>query len=160
MWPQTIKIAEGDAVDYKVPVDLKMDGVRFWPKFDCDEDGQNCTMGESGGPNLPCPAKGCSAAIDSKFEVTFNDVNGHDWYNSSQVDGWTLPFHMKFNCGDDKKESAELNCTGLTRDVCPTQTLPINGADVDVNLAATNPDKGDAYAGCYSPCAVMTFNNW
>merc|ERR1711953_1423327 len=117
LWPQTIKIAEGDAVDYRVPIDLKMDGVRFWPKFDCDEDGQNCTMGESGGPNLPCPPKGCSPPIDSKFEATFGagangENHGTDWYNASQVDGWTLPFHMKYTCGTDpaNPNSAELNC--------------------------------------------------
>lgn len=124
-------------------------------------------MGESGGPNLPCPPKGCSPPIDSKFEATFGagangNNHGTDWYNASQVDGWTLPFHMKFTCGTDpaNPNSAELNCQNLKKDVCPTQTLPINGVPTDVNLAASHPDKGGAYAGCYSPCGVMTYNNW
>lgn len=29
-----------------------------------------------------------------------------------------------------------------------------------MSLAATNPNKGDAYAGCYSPCGVLTYDNW
>jgi len=27
-------------------------------------------------------------------------------------------------------------------------------------LTALNPDKGNKYAGCYSPCGLLTFRNW
>jgi hypothetical protein len=159
LWPQTLRIDPGKAVDYDVPAGRTVSSVRFWPKYDCDENGQNCTFGESGGPDLPCPAKGCSPPIDSKFEATFGASDGTvDWYNASQVDGWTLPYHMKFTCGDDADpNSGDLNCSGLKQNVCPTQN--IEGAG-NVALTATNPVKGDKYAGCYSPCALLTYNNW
>lgn len=119
-------------------------------------------MGESGGPGLPCPKSGCSPPIDSKFEATFGADGGAgrtDWYNASQVDGWTLPYRMTFTCGDaSNANSGDLNCSGLKQNVCPTQD--IEGAGKGVSLTATNPDKGDAYAGCYSPCALLTYNNW
>ena len=54
-------------MDYAVPEPVS--STRFWPKYDCDRYGQNCAFGESGGPNLPCPASGCSPPIDTKFEA-------------------------------------------------------------------------------------------
>ena len=94
LWPQTLKIAAGQTADYNIPAGQEIPGTRYWPKYGCDDDGQNCTMGESGGPNLPCPAHGCSPPIDSKFEATWAAGGSTDWYDSSQVDGWTLPYYM------------------------------------------------------------------
>ena len=37
---------------------------------------------------------------------------------------------------------------------CPTQAIDVEG---DIDLKAFNDNK---YAGCYSPCAVLTFKNW
>ena len=110
IWPQTLKIAAGQTADYNIPAGQEIPGVRYWPKYDCDEDGQNCTMGESGGPNLPCPAHGCSPPIDSKFEATWAAGGSTDWYDSSQVDGWTLPYYMQYNCDGDAGNSGKLNC--------------------------------------------------
>ena len=142
-------------MDYKVPQSVS--ATRFWPKYQCDSQGENCAFGESGGPNLPCPHAGCSPAIDSKFEATFGTEQGLDWYNSSQVDGWTLPFEMSFNCDGDAANSADLDCSRLTRSMCPTQN--IEGAG-NVPLTAFNPDYNNQYAGCYSPCGLLTYNNW
>lgn len=106
-------IPSGHVADYEVPVGQLVEATRFWPKYDCEEDGQNCVFGESGGPNLPCPASGCSPPIDSKFEVTFGASDGNDWYNSSHVDGWTLPYYAFFDCQGDDNNTAILDCTGL-----------------------------------------------
>jgi hypothetical protein len=65
---------------------------------------------------------------------------------------------MKFDCEDDTNNSADLDCTGLTQSSCPTQT--IDGAGTDVSLTAFNPDFNNEYAGCYSPCALLTYRNW
>merc|ERR1719253_3092 len=54
IWPQTLKIASGQTADYNIPASQSIPGVRYWPKYDCDSDGQNCTIGESGGSGLPC----------------------------------------------------------------------------------------------------------
>ena len=86
-------------MDYAVPESVS--STRFWPKYDCDRYGQNCAFGESGGPNLPCPASGCSPPIDTKFEAYFGTSDGLDYYVSHQIDGWTLPFEMIFNCDGD-----------------------------------------------------------
>ena len=132
--------------------------TRFWPKYDCDDAGLNCTFGESGGPGLPCPASGCSPPVDSKFEATFGAADGRDWYNSSHVDGWTLPYQAEFNCAGDASNTADLNCQGLNQSNCPSQEIV--GAGLDVSLSAFNPDKGNQYAGCYSPCGLLTYTNW
>lgn len=115
-------------------------------------------FGESGGPGLPCPASGCSPPIDSKFEATFGASDGNDWYNSSHVDGWTLPYYAFFDCDGDTNNTAELDCMGLNEQNCPTQT--IEGAGENVSLTSTNPDAGNVYAGCYSPCGLLTYTNW
>lgn len=105
-------------MDYAVPQSVS--ATRFWPKYQCDNEGQNCAFGESGGPNLPCPAAGCSPPIDTKFEATFGTDQGLDWYNVSQVDGWTLPFEFSFDCDSDSNNSADIDCSRLTRSTCPT----------------------------------------
>ena len=108
-------------MDYAISESVQ--ATRFWPKYQCDSYGQNCAFGESGGPDLPCPASGCSPAIDSKLEATWKDSNGLDWYNMSQVDGWTLPFDTTFTCSGDLANSADLQCNGLTKQTCPSQTI-------------------------------------
>ena len=45
----------------------------------------------------------------------------------------------------------------LSESVCPSQN--VEGAG-NVRLTAFNPDKGGKYAGCYSPCALLTYTNW
>lgn len=155
IWPQTLKIAAGTGAEYTIPSG-SLPATRFWPKWGCDSTGQNCIMGESGGPNLPCPPSGCSPPIDSKFEATFGASDGNDWYDASQVDGWTLPYRMTFKCGATGVDT-NLECTGLKASICPTQD--IDGAGY-VSLIASNVDRGDAYAGCYSPCGVLTYSNW
>lgn len=157
LWPQTLRIDPGMAVDYHVPVGKHVEAARFWPKYGCDEHGQNCTFGESGGPGLGCPQGGCSPPIDSKFEATFGASDGNDWYNASQVDGWSLPFSMNFDCQGSESQTAKLNCSGLKHSACPTQDVQGLG---NVSLAALNPNKGHSYAGCYSPCSLLTHNQW
>jgi len=127
---------------------------RFWPKYNCANDNQDCQFGESGGPDLPCPSYGCSPPVDSKFEITFDDVNGNDWYNASAVDGWTLPYHMRFTC---EGEHTDVDCTGLNEDSCPTQEFAETG---NTDLTVTNPNRDDEYGGCYSPCSSLTMNHW
>jgi hypothetical protein len=156
-----LKIDKGKIMDFIVPENEYISATRFWPKYQCDANGQNCAFGESGGPELDCPEGGCSPPIDTKFEATFGSPHPDfnlDWYNSSQVDGWTLPYEMNFNCRDNPAESAYLNCKGLTQAACPTQDLI--GAENNVSLTAFNPRFDNQYGGCYSPCAKLTYRNW
>ena len=151
-----MRVDAGKAAEYKIPSGENIPGVRFWPKYGCDSTGQNCDFGESGGPGLPCPPKGCSPPVDSKFEATFGASDGNDWYDASAVDGWTLPYYMEFKCGATGKVD-KADCKGLKQSLCPSQDIDGIG---NVSLASKNPTKGDSYGGCYSPCAVLTFQNW
>ena len=58
-------------------VDVPKQGLasaRFWAKWGCDESGDNCAIGQSGGPGQSCGAHGCAPPIDSRFEATFGCV--------------------------------------------------------------------------------------
>ncbi|HTD24876.1 MAG TPA: glycosyl hydrolase [Terriglobales bacterium] len=104
----------GDFIEYDIP-DKGLAGVRFWPGMECDNTGNNCHIGASGGPvsnGFTCPANiGCAPPIDSKFEGTFGCVSSMplsqcqanpssnpptplpraDFWDASMVDGYTLP---------------------------------------------------------------------
>jgi len=134
-WPNTIRIEAGKSIDYRIP-EGNVPAVRFWPKYNCADGNQDCQFGESGGPNLPCPSWGCSPPIDSKFEVSFNDVTGNDWYNASAVDGWTLPYHMQFTC---RGKNVDIDCQGLDEGLCPTQNIDTLGHS---DLKVHNPRDG------------------
>jgi hypothetical protein len=64
---------------------------------------------------------------------------------------------MEFYCGATGLTDV-LSCEGLKQDVCPTQD--VEGAGSNVNLTAFNIDRDNEYAGCYSPCALLTYTNW
>ena len=86
------KVLQGDNFDVIFPR-TGIAGTRFWGKFDCDETGTNCAIGDSQqywcNPDNPseqnpnavcppgekglvggCPATGCTPPIDSLFEAT------------------------------------------------------------------------------------------
>ena len=99
------------SVDYTIPSDVFIPSVRFWPKYHCEklngEDGQNCAIGESGKRVDGCKAQGCPPKIDSAFQVTINNKDGKDIYETNVIDGWTLPFDMEFICGN---ETTKVDC--------------------------------------------------
>lgn len=66
---------------------------RFWPKTDCDNDGQNCAVGQS---VPPCPSQGCQPPAETKVEYFFPDANDQNavWYDISLVDGYSLPMEI------------------------------------------------------------------
>jgi len=180
----------GSSISYDIP-DIGIAGVRFWPSMGCDGTGNNCTIGASGGPasmGFTCPAAGCGPPVDSKFEATFGCMTGTgcqgnpsgggaalgslDWWNTSAVDGYTLPFQVKAigNCpigpqpdGPGGPPGLMTSCANLKMADCPTnENLSSNGqfpALASVNLKVTNPATG-AWAGCYSPSGKMTFSQW
>ena len=64
---------------------------------------------------------------------------------------------MEFACDGDAGNSGKLNCQSLNKAACPTQNIDSAG---NVDLSAYNIDKDNKWAGCYSPCAVLTYTNW
>jgi hypothetical protein len=116
--PNRFKLAAlNNYIEYDIP-DKGIAGVRFWPGYGCDANGQNCQIGASGGPayaGFTCPPAGCGPPVDSKFEGTFacipplsggncqrnpSDPTGaglgrNDWWNASFVDGYTTPMKLR-----------------------------------------------------------------
>jgi beta-glucanase (GH16 family) len=181
------------SVQYDIP-DIGIAGVRFWPSMGCDSTGNNCTIGASGGPasmGFTCPAAGCGPPVDSKFEATFGCMSNIasascqqnpsapgtalgtlDWWNTSAVDGYTLPATVKAigNCpigaqpnGPGGPPGLQTSCAAIRFADCPTaENLSSNGqfpALSSVNLNLTNPATG-AQAGCFSPSGKLTFSQW
>jgi Thaumatin family len=180
-------------IEYDIP-DIGIAGVRFWPGMGCDANGQNCTIGASGGPasmGFTCPAAGCGPPVDSKFEASLGCMSNIpaascqpnpsapgttlgtlDWWNTSAVDGYTLPFQVKAigNCpigsqsnGPGGPPGLMTSCANIRFADCPAnENLSSNGQFPDlssVNLKLTNPGNG-AQAGCFSPAGKMTFSQW
>lgn len=194
--PNHNSIPAGGSMTYNIP-DKGLASMRFWPAFDCDASGQNCRVGSSGGPaefGFTCPPHGCAPPIDSKFEATFGCISGiadgscqqnpsapgqplgrNDWWNSSAVDGFTVPMKVVVNgfCptgpinvapfwGPGGPTNGVIDCSALRVSQCPTtENLSADGrfpALSSVNLVANNPTGG--VAGCYSPAGKLTYANW
>lgn len=79
---QNLKILAGQSHTFTTPDNLQ--ATRYWPKMGCNDAGNMCTLGGSGGPSLSpavwcvrgpgelCdPAAGCAPPVDTKFEATF-----------------------------------------------------------------------------------------
>lgn len=185
---QTLLAHPGDYVDYPIP-DQGLAGTRFWAGYGCDGTGNNCLIGQSGGPadqGFICPPWGCSPPIDSKFEGTFGcmpyvptgaclinpssptqePLPRTDGWDTSAVDGFTLPYRVRVigHCGRGPTNGV-IDCSGLSMAACPsTEDLSTNGqypalASVDMMLH-TPADAGHRLAGCYSDCARLTFSQW
>jgi len=63
---------------------------RFWPKFGCDNGGQNCKVGQS---EPPCPTTGCTLPAETLVEFFFgrkgdSSATGENFYDISLVDGY------------------------------------------------------------------------
>jgi len=185
---QTLLSGPGDHVDYPIP-DQGLAGTRFWAGYGCDSTGNNCRIGQSGGPanqGFTCPPWGCAPPIDSKFEGTFgcmpyvpegacllnpsspthDPLPRTDGRDTSAVDGFTLPYRVRVigHCGRGPTNGV-IDCSALSMASCPTfENLSSNGqypalSSVDMRLL-TPTDAGHRPAGCYSDCARLTFSQW
>lgn len=175
--PQDVKIAPGANFSFHTGLGSGgLSATRFWPKMGCDLTGNNCSIGDSGGPGESCvirkPGKPddyskCAPPVDSKFEATFAppDAPTKDTVDMSLVDGYSLPFKLEVmggNCTRHHTASGpgvpfyKMDCSTLSWKSCP-KVETLNGATV--NLQATNPKTGKV-AGCYSPCMRLTDDKW
>jgi hypothetical protein len=182
--PPKIYLAnQGDYVDYNVP-EAGLAGTRFWPGMGCDSSGDNCQIGQSGGPSpFTCPATiGCAPPVDSKFEATFGcmysdtsqcqgnpsgggaPLSPNDYWDTSMVDGYTLPYKVQVNgsCPAGPQNNL-IDCSKLTLDLCPTNIdLSTNGEFSylsDESLVLDYPYTSNQ-VGCYSPCSKLSIGQW
>mmetsp|Transcript_7917 Transcript_7917/g.18367 ORF Transcript_7917/g.18367 Transcript_7917/m.18367 type:complete len:533 (-) Transcript_7917:68-1666(-) len=178
--PPNVKIEPHTSYDFSTPDNLA--STRYWPKFRCEEDGNECLIGDSGGPKQRCRPEGCSPPVDTKFEATFGIAGrscdplrgqgeGCDWVDISLVDGYTAPFNFEihgkcYNAAGQLMNSSQkkLDCSKLSIDDCPQAEIfrksGANGtANVTRGLAVQHPDHPQT-AGCYSPCSKLTLKQW
>mmetsp|Transcript_119877 Transcript_119877/g.339798 ORF Transcript_119877/g.339798 Transcript_119877/m.339798 type:complete len:422 (-) Transcript_119877:106-1371(-) len=150
-----------------------LSATRYWPKMGCDDMGNSCSLGGSGGPGEACVRPDgdysqCAPPVDTKFEATFGresapcdpatgSMEGCDYVDVSLVDGFTLPFKLELN-GNCNKGGSVIDCSGLSFAHCPTQEY-LHAADMVANLQAINP-KTNQVVGCYSPCSKLIDDKW
>jgi len=166
--------------DYNIP-NGGLAATRFWPGMGCDNNGNNCQIGQSGGPPpFTCPAPwGCGPPVDSKFEGTFgcmpgaqcqNNPSGNgplgntDYWDTSMVDGFTLPYKVQvFGSCPGGPTNNLVDCSKLTLDLCPQSIdLSSNGQFSNLkneSLVLHYPDTNNV-VGCYSPCSKLTSGQW
>ena len=172
-----IEIAAGKAHDYVI-APKGVPSTRFWPKLNCDKDGNNCAVGQS---SNPCPTDGgCAPPVDSKLEATWgcltdpascakNPSNGqpldnNTWFNASLVDGFTVPFDVTVESADTSTGcQSPATCPVINYgNACPTSVdLSTDGAFPEYakqNLQVIGPSK--AVTGCFSACGKMTFSKF
>jgi len=177
------KLPAGQKLGFTVPAE-GASGSRFWAKYGCDDNGRNCKIGDSQQffPNPPggCPPGGCQAPIDSLFEATWgckpgaacNSKNPTTWWDTSQVDGWTLPYKVTLQGSYD-----QCDCDGMGR--CP-MLKEVDGSKLDLARCPKGEDVswGGKYPtfgghdmknidlryiadgqvlGCMSPCKKLNF---
>lgn len=175
-FPQDLKLPAGATHEFAIP-DQGLAATRFWAKWGCDDKGMNCKIGDSGGPGEACsPTAGCAPPIDSKFEATFGCLPGSktacahnpsdptqpldavDWWDVSQVDGWTLPYKVDV-VGSCPEAPSTIDCSALSLDACPdAEELGLPGGAE--NLRLLDPADGKTAVGCYAPCAKLTYQQW
>jgi len=155
--PNFVKLSGiGASQVFDIP-DTGLAGLRVWPGFGCDANGQNCQVGASGGPatnGFSCPAGiGCAPPIDTKWEGSFGCIAGAgacltnpsgggtlgplDWWDASFVDGYTAPIKVVVNgsCpagpqsnGPGGPPNGIFDCSALRLSACPTsENLSTNG---------------------------------
>jgi Thaumatin family len=175
--PLIQKIEAGQSFDYAV--DPKgIISTRFWPKWGCDAQGENCAWGQSvggaGGPDdySPCPAGGCHAPADSKLEVTWGCAypdpannpqcehkKAQTFYNGSIVDGYSLPFRIT-RSGDLAGSCQDIDCSGLTMAACPKEDNLRQGKTADhpeYRSVDLHIILGGQETACFSPCKKLNY---
>jgi len=175
----------GSYVDYTVP-DTGLSGSRFWAKYGCDANGQNCLIGDQMQywPNPPggCPAGGCTPPVDSLFEATWGCRPGSDcnaqnpttWFDTSQVDGWTIPYKLTPvgdtsgcdcngpNCGFKGVDASTLDLSKCPKGEDLTangnfSSVITNGQTVSLKSVDLRIINNGQVLGCMSPCKRL---NW
>jgi len=169
---QNVMLSPGESYQFNTPDNLQ--STRYWPKFRCNDQGDRCKIGGSGGPGETCdPSVGCAPPIDTKFEGTFGtagqscspssgQIAGCDWVDVSMVDGFTVPFKLSIQGNCTGASGAALtdtviDCSALSYDQCPGDEIVQGLGKLDLKLK--HPSTGQVF-GCYSPCSKMTLRSW
>jgi len=165
------------SLPFTIP-DLGLPSTRFWAKFGCDASGANCLIGDQDTnfviyPNGGCPPDGCQPAVDSLFEATWGcklgvacpgGVVGTTWFDTSQVDGWTIPYKLlltgdtQCNCGPTGcMDLTEIDATHLRLGDCPSgEDMSYYGQFSQYKSVDLRIIRNDTVVACNSPCKKFT----
>jgi Cys-rich repeat protein len=153
-----IRLAAGASLDFDIPAGGLI-GTRFWAKWNCDEQGRNCEIGDQDKylSDNACPTTGCTPPIDTLFEASFgcrpgascvtNPSDGtpqgpKTYFDTSAVDGFTLPYKLYIK-GDLKKCIRQCS----PGETCKQVVSVIDGSRLDLRQCPANEDLsiGGAY---------------
>jgi hypothetical protein len=173
-----IRVEPGQYNDYFIP-STGLASTRFWAKYGCDDTGRNCLIGDQMQyyPDGGCPTNGCTPPVDSLFEATWGATGGTTWFDTSQVDGYTLPYKVSLIGQYDQCDCSGNVCPGIrTIDAthlnlsrCPsTENLSMNGLYPSVTsganvyqLTAVDLRLWDSahhnVLACMSPCKKLNY---
>lgn len=168
--PQDVKIDTGGSARFHTSQGGgALPATRFWPKMGCDSTGNNCSIGDSGGPGEGCVIRRpqgddyshCAPPFDTKLEATFAAPGApvNDVLDMSLVDGYTLPFKLETSggmCTRDQQYFESMDCSVLSLEKCPTSES-IDGKTM--TLQGISP-KSRKQVGCFSPCMRLTDDKW
>jgi len=173
----------GSYVDYVIP-STGLSSTRFWAKYGCDSNGKNCIIGDQMQyyPGGGCPTNGCTPPVDSLFEATWGckpgsscaSSNPTTWFDTSQVDGYTIPYSLKANgatsgcdctssgCGFSGVDASKLNLASCPsgEDLSLGGTVPsinVNGATMRTSSVDLRLISNNQVIGCMSPCKKLNF---
>ena len=181
-----LELAAGAHVDYPIP-DEGLAATRFWAGYNCDATGNNCQVGQSGGPaseGFTCPSYNCAPPVDTKWEGTFGCLSSvptgdcqinpssptmdplpaTDSWDTSLVDGFTMPFKVSVigTCPGGPTDNT-IDCSMLATSMCPTgEDLSTDGmypALASESMLVINPNDGTT-GGCYADCSRLTMSQW
>jgi len=179
------QVNPGSYVDYSIP-ETGLPGSRFWGKYGCDGQGRNCVIGDQMQywPNPPggCPTNGCTPPIDSLFEATWgckpgqecNGANPTTWFDTSQVDGWTIPYKLTPNgdtstcdCSGNGCGFSGVDASRLDLSRCPSgedlscnnqfPSVDVNGQTVSLESVDLRYIVNNQVVGCMSPCKKLNY---
>lgn len=168
-------LAKGESINISAPKQGEVSD-RFWAKWGCDTDGQNCLMGDQAQryPGGGCPSNGCTAPLDTLFEptwgcslekekcavnpssVTKERLGPTTFFDLSLVDGYSLPMKIYFT---DPEQVSRCHVKDPTtgKDINPPSSFSMELTLDDCPLNRQyKPKGGDGKAvACMSPCKYL-----
>ncbi|KAJ6643403.1 Glucan endo-1,3-beta-glucosidase [Pseudolycoriella hygida] len=136
------RLEKNAQITYNIP-DSGWEG-RFWPKTECDNNGQKCAVGQSVNP---CPSNGCQPPADTKIEFFYPLVGNPNtvWYDISLVDGYSLP--MEIIPSTKTGSCVTTNCA-ISLNACPANENSVG----DLRVM-----KNGRVVQCLAPCKKWNY---
>lgn len=128
--PQIVKIDPLNQYDYPISSVAGTSSLRFTPKFYCDSNGANCSMGAQSDSPTVIPS------INTLFEATIKpSESSPTTFDISLVDGFTIPVVAKVFQAEDETNGA---CTDVNDGNLPTPPFMLDPSSPTYNADVAN----------------------